>query len=332
MRFDTEERKLEHLRICLEKPVEFMKQNGFERIHLTGRQEEIGRDDIELGTSFLGRRFKLPFFIEAMTGGIAEAEKINKNLAKAAEKLGIGMGLGSQRAAIENPGLLHTYKVRDVAPNIFLLGNLGIAQILKYDIGKIRDAVSMAEADGLAIHFNIMQEMAQPEGDKDFRKMFTAVRRVCSNAGFPVVAKEVGFGIAGEMAKKLADAGVKAIDVAGAGGTNWIKVESYRSQLLPEKEEGIPTADSLRQCLQAVKIPLIASGGMRTGLDCAKALAMGASLAGFALPLLRPATLSFEAVQNKLLKLASELKDAMVLLGARNILELRKLKISYISG
>jgi isopentenyl-diphosphate delta-isomerase len=326
----TSSRKNDHIRICLEKDVEFSKSNGFERYEFVHKAlPEVNLSDIDTSTDFLGKRFKLPFFIEAMTGGSPGTENINKNLARAAEELGIGMGLGSQRAMLEDSGLAYTYMVRDVAPNIFLLGNIGAVQLSGYSLEEINGLLREIRADGLAVHLNAAHEMSQPEGDRDWRDVLANIGKLCRVVKFPVIVKETGCGISGEVARKLEQAGVDCIDVAGAGGTSWIRVEHHRGSKTagPFFEWGLPTAESLRQCRETVKVPLIASGGMRTGLDCAKALAMGASLAGFALPLLRPAMESHKDVVKKFRALAEELRKAMLLVGARNIQQLRETRI-----
>ncbi len=323
---ETEKRKADHIRICLEDEVEFRKSSGFERVELEHRSlPETSMDEIGLSTSFLGKPFKAPIFIEAMTGGSGEGGKINRNLAAAAEELGLGMGVGSQRAALENKELAGTFQVRDVAPSIFLLGNMGAAQLLNYDFSRFQEAVDMIGADGLAIHLNAAQELVQPEGDREWKGVMEKLGQLCTVLKKPVVAKETGCGISGIMARKLQEAGVSAIDVAGAGGTSWPKVEAYRSGGSEEFSEwGIQTAFCLKDCRESVKLPIIASGGIRTGLDVAKAIAMGADLAGMALPLLRPATESKEAVKSALERVIEELKKAMMLVGARNLEELRK--------
>jgi isopentenyl-diphosphate delta-isomerase len=327
----TARRKDDHIRICLERDVEFGKGNGFDRYELEHRAlPELSHSDINTSTEFLGKKFRLPFFIEAMTGGSRGTEKINRNLAMAAEELGIGMGLGSQRAMLEDPSLSYTYEVRDVAPSIFLLGNIGAVQLPGFSVKEISGLVKAVKADGIAVHLNAAQEMSQPEGDRDWKGVLEGIRKLCKGAGFPVVVKETGCGITGEIAAKLERAGVACIDVAGAGGTSWTKVEHHRGSRTAGAfmEWGIPTAESLRQCSQAVRIPLIASGGMRNGLECSKALAMGASLAGFALPLLSPATRSHREVSKKLETLAEELRKAMFLSGARGIRELAGLGVT----
>ncbi len=329
----TKSRKEDHIRICLEKDVEFVKSNGFEHVDLEHRAlPEIDKEEIDLSTKFLGKKFDYPLFIEAMTGGTRQGENINKNLAKAAESLGIGMGVGSQRAMLEDEKLARTYFIRDVAPNIFLLGNIGAAQLGQYDIEKIIPLVDSIKADGLAVHLNVAQELAQQEGDKSWKGIHKDIKYLCKESEFPVIAKETGCGISGKLSKELVRAGVKAIDVSGAGGTSWVKVDAYRTEedVSHIEEWGIPTAEALKDVVKRTKIPIIASGGIRTGVEVAKSLAMGASLAGFALPLLKPATESSESVREHLEKIISQLKDAMFLVGAKNLRDLKRTRVIYI--
>lgn len=327
---DISKRKLEHIHICLEKDVTFEKTTGFERYEFEHQAlPELSLSKIDTSTTFLGRRFKLPFFIEAITGGSPGTEKINLNLARAAEALGIGMGVGSQRAMLANPEMAYTYKVRSVAPGIMLFGNIGGVQLADLDVDKITGLVREIGADGLAVHLNPAQEMCQPEGDKDWRNILDHIRRICRETDFPIIVKETGCGITGQIADRLEAAGVDGLDIAGAGGTSFMKVEYHRGAPLAEAffEWGIPTAEALRQCRKAVKIPLIASGGIRSGVACAKAIAMGATLAGFALPLLRSAGQSYHEVINTLRRFEEELKIAMLLAGARNIEALARTEI-----
>ncbi|MCD6591352.1 MAG: type 2 isopentenyl-diphosphate Delta-isomerase [Candidatus Aenigmarchaeota archaeon] len=328
----TKSRKGEHIRICLTKDVQFSKSNGFECIEFEHiALPEIDRDEIDLSTKFLGKKFDYPLFIEAMTGGTKLGERINKNLAKAAELLGIGMGVGSQRAMLENHALKKTYYVRDVAPNIFLLGNIGAVQLPQYKIDDIKNLVYEIDADGLAIHLNPAQELAQPEGDANWKNVLKHIKILTKSAKFPVVAKEVGHGISGYVAYKLVKAGVKAIDIAGAGGTSWVKVEKYRGKkdVSHIEEWGIPTAEALLDVLETVNIPVIASGGMRTAEDIVKALSLGADLVGMAYPLLKPATQSWKKVKEYLEKIIEQMKDIMVLLGCKDLKELRRIRIEY---
>ena len=326
---ETETRKSEHIRICLEKDVEYTKSNGFECYEFEHNAlPELDFENIDTSMEFLGKKLKVPIIIEAITGGSPEAEMINKNLATAAQELGVAMGVGSQRAALEKPELAYTYEVRDVAPDIVLLGNIGGANLAEYR-DRVKNAVDMIGADGLAVHLNAAQEMAQKEGERNFKNMLENIKSV-TESGIPVVVKEVGCGITGHVAKKLESAGVKAIDVSGSGGTSWIKVDYYRGrgEMKNFLEWGVPTAECLRQCMeQGVKVPVIASGGIRNGLEAAKAIAMGASLVGLALPLLKPATESSDAVREKIQKIIDEFRTAMLLIGAGNIEELRKAKL-----
>jgi isopentenyl-diphosphate delta-isomerase len=328
-------RKLEHIRICLEEDISFRKTNGFERYEFEYHAlPESSLSDIDLSAKFLGHDFKMPIFIEALTGGADGAEVINRNLAAAAQTLGLGMGVGSQRAMLENRALTYTYQVRDIAPDIFLLGNLGACQLLNYTPDQVNQLTSEIGADGLALHLNPLHEMTQPEGDVDWRDVLSAIRAVCESAEKPVVVKEVGNGLSFKVASQLSSVGVSALDVAGAGGTCFARVEHHRgAESAPAFFEwGIPTAESLAQCSQISGVPLIASGGIRNGVECAKALVMGASLVGIAAPLLKPALDSSEAVVKKISQIALELKKAMLLLGAVNIGMLKERPIKLVES
>lgn len=322
----TQKRKLGHLSVCLSKDVQSGRPNGLEQYELVhDALPELDRDDVDASTTFLGHDFSAPLFIEAMTGGTSEASKINRNLAKAADELGIGMGVGSQRAMIEHPAVTGTYDVRNAAPHIFLAGNIGAAQIREIGVGKIAGAVRKIKADALAVHLNPAQEIAQDGGHVKWSGVLESIKDLCAAADFPVIVKEVGCGISGDVAVRLEKAGVAAIDVAGAGGTSWVKVDSIITGKPFDNfyDWGIKTAECLEQCLLRVKVPVIASGGIRTGVDAAKALAMGASLAGIGLPLLKPATRSSGAVKSALEHIIMELETSMFLVSARNIEELR---------
>jgi isopentenyl-diphosphate delta-isomerase len=325
---ETERRKLEHIMISLQKPVQHDKPNGFEHVKLRPGGP-IDPEEVDVSTAFLGKKFSAPLLIEAMTGGAPGTGRINLNLAEAAERLGIGMGVGSQRAAMENPRVLHTFKLRHAAPKMFLLGNLGIAQVVAYPMEKIREAVESIGADALAVHINPVHEAVQPEGDRGTgrltKKLLEKIREIKSQTRLKVVAKEVGFGIRAELARRLEEAGVDAIDVAGAGGTSWVKIEHYRGSKNASKffGEGIPTAETLLQCSSAVRVPLISSGGIRTGEEIAKSIAMGATLAGAAMPFLKPALESPESVMAVAERMTDELKRVMAGVGARKPHDLR---------
>jgi isopentenyl-diphosphate Delta-isomerase len=296
---ETQRRKAEHIKICLEQKAQAKKVTaGFEDIHLIHRAlPEVNRADINLSTIFLGKKFNAPLIVGAMTGGTQEAVAINASIAQAVEKLGLGMGLGSQRAAVQNPKLKETYSVaRKNAPHAFLIANIGGVQLVHgYGIKEVKEAVEMIDADAVAIHLNPLQEAVQPEGQTNFKGVLDKIGEVTGKLDCPVIVKETGAGICGEDAKALSDAGVKAIDVGGVGGTSFAAVEYYRSKGQTNLGEafwdwGTPTAISLIETVQSVKLPVITSGGIRSGTDIAKTLALNASLASISQPILEAAT------------------------------------------
>jgi len=319
-------RKLEHLELCAHSDVEYRnKRTGFEEIELIHKAlPQVNKETIDVSCEFLGKKLNAPIIITAITGGHPASLAINRELAKAAEELQIGMGMGSQRAAVENPELEPTYTViRDEAPSAFIIGNIGAPQI------EITEkAANMMDLDAMAVHLNPLQEAIQPEGDVDATGQLESIKEVSNTLDIPVMIKETGAGIKGEDAKSLEEAGVAAIDVAGAGGTSWAAVETYRSKdrSLGDLywDWGIPTAVCTVEVSQSVNIPVISSGGMRSGLDAAKALALGAEAVGIALPLLKEAYEGHEAVVLKLQKFVEELKVAMYLVGASSISNLKK--------
>ncbi|MGO9388215.1 MAG: type 2 isopentenyl-diphosphate Delta-isomerase [Methanobacterium sp.] len=320
------DRKLEHLWLCKNCDVEHKhKKTGFEEIELIHKAlPQINKEEINITTEFLGKTLEAPIIITGMTGGHPASLSINRELARAAEQLNIGLGMGSQRAAIENPKLKSTYTVmRDEAPSIFLIGNIGAPQI-EY----AEEAADMMNLDALAVHLNPLQEAIQPEGDVNASNYLQYVNEASKKLDIPIIVKETGAGIKREDAIALTKVGAAAIDVAGAGGTSWAAVETYRSKD-PHmgnlfRDWGIPTAVSTVEVLQSVNVPIISSGGIRSGLDAAKALALGAEAVGLALPVLKEAYMGYEAVKNKIMKFIEELKVAMYLVGASNISELRK--------
>ncbi len=288
---------------------------------------ELDYRAIDLSTSILGLPLSAPLIVSPMVGGIEAAAAINRCLAEAAQALGLAMGVGSQRCMIEDPSTTYTYQVRDVAPDIPLFANLGAVQLnYGYRIDECRRVVESIEADALVLHLNPLQEAFQPEGDKDFSGLLARIAGICRDLPVPVIIKEVGYGISGDVAEKLAGVGVAGIDVAGSGGTSWGRIEALRSGTrtarLAESFStwGIPTADSIRLARErAPDICVIASGGIKTGLDAAKAIALGADAAGIALPLLKPGTLSTEAVVDTLEEVIEGLKIAMFCTGTANI-------------
>lgn len=335
---DTAGRKSDHLGINLTRDVDFREvRTGFERLHFAHcALPELDLAEIDLRTSFLGHQVRVPLLISSMTGGMERGAEINRRLAAAAQATGCAMGVGSQRAAIEDPTLAASFTVRDIAPDILLFANLGAVQ-LNYGFGvdECRRAVDMIGADALFLHLNPLQEALQPEGNRDFSGLLPRIAAVCAALEVPVVVKEVGCGISATVARQLADAGVAAIDASGAGGTSWSAVEHHRAgnDLTRRVSEtfidwGIPTATSVRLARQgAPNVPLIASGGLRTGLDAAKAIALGADLAGFAGPLLRAAASSADDALTLLELLTEELRIAMFCAGAGNLAALREAQL-----
>lgn len=331
---EIENRKSEHLRVCIEEDVEFQQlTNGLEKYRFTHCcLPELDRSDIELGTTFLGKSLKAPILISSMTGGTELAHLVNTRLATVAQRYGLAMGVGSQRIALEQPELAPTFAVRSLAPDILLLANLGAVQ-LNYSCG-LEDClklVELLEADALILHLNPLQEWVQSEGDSNFKGLLAKIEQICAQLPVPVIAKEVGNGISAPMAKKLIEAGVAAIDVAGAGGTSWAKVESQRAKDNRQRhlgqvfaDWGLPTAE----CITAIRslnstIPLIASGGLKNGLDLAKSIALGADLGGLARPFLVAAIESEAAVDELVKFLIAELEIVLFCTGNPNLSALK---------
>ena len=334
----TSQRKIEHLLLCVEKDVEAHRSNtglrasGFDDIDLVHNcLPEINKKNLFLETEFLGKKLNAPILIASMTGGHPDTKAVNATLASAAEELGIGIGVGSQRAAIEDPNMEDSFRiVRDKAPNAFIYGNVGAAQLNEFGIVELERAVEMIGADAMAIHLNFLQEAIQPEGNVDATGCLLAIKKVCDELSVPVIVKETGAGIAHSQAQAICEAGASAIDVGGLGGTSWAGVETYRAQkrgdLLPEhvgKEFwnwGIPTTVSIVE--STISVPVIATGGVRSGIDMAKSIALGASLCGVALPLVGPALKGQKDVVDRLNLMIEELRVAMFLCGCRTIEEL----------
>ena len=322
------DRKLEHLLICKNYDVEFKdKTTGFEDIELIHNAlPEVDKNDIDLSTSVFGKKLDSPLFITAITGGHPASKEINKQLAIVAEENNIALGVGSQRAACEHPELEDTYSVvRENAPDCLLVGNIGAPQL-----NLANKAVEILDADILAIHLNPLQESIQPEGDLDARGYLDLISKITDAVDIPVMAKETGCGISGETAKQLADAGVSFIDIEGAGGTSWAAVETYRTEDRYYGELfwdwGIPTAISTAEVVNNVDIPVVSSGGIRSGLEAAKAIALGADSVGMALPFLKK-SISHEELTQFINKFNDSLRIAMFLVGANNIEELKQSKL-----
>ena len=330
----TQSRKADHLRACLQEDVAFRRvSTGFENYRFAHCcLPNLDRDRVDLTTSFLGKPLKAPLLISSMTGGTEFAKTINRRLAAAAQTHGLAMGVGSQRVAIETPELGDSFALRALAPDALLLANLGAVQLnYGYGLDQARRAVDQLEADALILHLNPLQEAVQTRGDRDFGGLLAKIANLCARLPVPVVVKEVGNGIAAPMAIALVEAGVAAIDVAGAGGTSWAKVESVRAtdpmqRRLGETfaEWGIPTAEcvaTIRQVLPTA--PLIASGGLRNGLDLAKAIALGADLAGMALPFLQGASESEAALDFAIAAAVAELQTVLFCTGCADWTALR---------
>ena len=332
----TGKRKADHIRICLEKKAQAKKATaGFEDIQLVHRAlPEIDKQKISLSTTFLGKKVWAPLIVGAMTGGTEEATQLNASIAEAVEKLGLGMGVGSQRAAIENQKLEKTYAVaRKKAPNAFLIANIGGVQLVHgYGLKEVKKVVEMIDADAVAVHLNALQEAVQPEGQTNFKGVLAKIVEIAGELDVPVIVKETGCGIAAEDAKALEAAGVKAIDVGGVGGTSFAAVEYYRSTSKNNLGEvfwdwGIPTAVSLIETEQTVKIPVVVSGGVRSGLDVAKSLALNASLASISQPVLEAAVKGAVETKQLLSCLIEELRNVMFLVGAENLEGLAKVPL-----
>jgi isopentenyl-diphosphate delta-isomerase len=334
----TENRKTEHIRISLEEDVQAKRvTTGFEDAHFVHRAlPEIDRSKVRTATKALGHEFSAPIIVGAMTGGTRKAAKINTSIAEAVEELGLGMGVGSQRATLEKPRLESTYRVvRKKAPNAFLIANIGAPQLVRgYGLREAEKAVEMIDADALAIHLNPLQEAIQPEGEASYAGVLEKIGRIAEKLPVPVIAKETGAGISAEVAKLLEQASVKGIDISGAGGTSWAAVEYYRAEVAGDDlhrrlgesfwDWGIPTVVSIAEVSQSTRLATIASGGVRTGIHVAKALALGASLASVSTPILRPATMNSKEVKKTLSFYIEELRNTMFLVGARSTDELKR--------
>jgi isopentenyl-diphosphate Delta-isomerase len=334
MAHETGKRKEDHIRICLGNQAQARNAtSGFEDIQLVHRAlPEVNKANINLSTTFLGKKFSAPIIVGAMTGGTEEATQINSSIAQAVENLGLGMGVGSQRAAIEDQKLEETYAItRKMAPNAFLIANIGGVQLVHgYGLKEVKKVVEMIDADAVAVHLNALQEAVQPEGQTNFKGILARIAEVAGELDTPLIVKETGAGISAEDAKSLEDAGVKAIDVGGVGGTSFAAVEYHRTSTKqslcgePFWDWGIPTAVSLIEALQTVKLPVIASGGLRSGTDIAKALSLNASLASISQPILQTAIKSTKETEDKLSCLIEELRNALFLVGAEKITDLAK--------
>jgi isopentenyl-diphosphate delta-isomerase len=331
---ETQSRKADHIRICLEEDVQSHQvTTGLERYRFTHCcLPEIDHNDIDISTIFLGKHLGAPLLISSMTGGTEQAGIINQRLAEVAQHYKIAMGVGSQRVAVEKPQVADTFAVRKYASDVLLFANLGAVQLnYKYGLDECLRVVDILEADALILHINPLQECIQPKGDTNFRGLLDKINKLCTKLPVPVIAKEVGNGISGAIAEKLIAAGVTAIDVAGAGGTSWAKVESERAENALQRrlgktfaDWGLPTAECITSIRSlAPDVPLIASGGLRHGLDVAVAIALGADIAGLAMPFLQAAAASETAVYELAEVLIAEITTVLFCTGNTSLYQLK---------
>ncbi|MFH1306979.1 MAG: type 2 isopentenyl-diphosphate Delta-isomerase [Candidatus Micrarchaeota archaeon] len=322
-----DERKDTHIKICEEGEVQYKHPAGFEDVHFVHNAlPELDLEKVKCLTEFLGRKLNAPIIISGMTGGTEKGLEINKKLAEGAQEKKVALGLGSGRPMLEDEGKAQYYMVRDVAPDVPIIANIGAVQLKEYDVGKIEGMVQKIEADGLAVHLNALQEAIQPEGETNFENVYENIRKLCEGLDVPVIAKETGAGINSNIAKKLFDGGVKWVEVSGKGGTSWSKVEYARGGRLQGFEEwGYPTIPAVAEC--AAFGNTICSGGVRNGIDAAKAIAIGAKISGAAMPFLKAENVG-EEVENWV----SQIKTSMFLCGAKNLDELGEAPVLITGG
>lgn len=329
-----QQRKADHIEINLDQNVGHSQTTGLERYQFLHQAvPEIDLARVDTSVTLFGKKLQIPLLISSMTGGTEQAGQINRVLAEAAQQCGIAMGVGSQRVALEEPALQPTFQLRRFMPTGLLLANLGAVQLnYGYTVEHCQQTVDMIEADALILHFNPLQEAVQPEGDTNFAGLLAKIEQVCRRLPVPVIAKEVGWGFSADTILRLAEAGIAAIDVAGAGGTSWSQVEMHRAETESQRrraatflEWGIPTAEAIGAARQSgAGLPIIASGGLRNGLDIAKSIALGASLAGMAGPFLKAAVKSPAATLEEIELTGAELRIAMFAIGVDSIAALQK--------
>lgn len=330
-------RKSDHIRINLEEDVQSSHTTGLERYRFSHRAlPEINLEEVDLSLTLFGKKMDAPLLISSMTGGTTEAEDINRNLAQAAQESRIAIGVGSMRAAIEHPELASTFQIRRFAPDVLLFANIGAIQLnYGFTIRECQLAVDMIEADALILHFNALQEAVQPEGDTRFAGLLSQVETVCRALNVPVIAKEVGWGFSEQDVVNLANAGVSAIDVAGAGGTSWSQVEAFRAKDENQRQLasafidwGIPTADAIQITHKAVpQMTIFASGGLRSGIDIAKCITFGATVGGMASPFLKAASQSLEKTLETITLVRKEIQICMFAAGIADLNQLHEYQL-----
>ena len=333
----TRSRKADHIRINLNEDVRSSRSTGLNDYHFPHQAlPELDLEEIQLDFSLFGKKISAPLFISSMTGGTSEARKINMALAEAAQVAGIPLGVGSQRAALEDKSLADSFQVRKAAPDILLFANLGAVQ-LNYGLtaADCLNAVEMIEADALILHLNPLQEAVMAEGNTNFSGLIRKIEDVCQALPVPVIAKEVGWGISRETARMLMNAGISAIDVAGAGGTSWTEVEMHRAENEIQRQVassfvdwGIPTAESIQIVRESTPdLAIFASGGIRNGVDIAKTISMGATMAGLASPFLKAASISPQAVLDVIERFTREIQISMFACGAKDLKTLGEIQL-----
>lgn len=332
-RFDISQRKKDHLALCAGPNVAFRdKSTLLEQVELEHcALPEMHADEVDSTTPLLGKRLAAPVIVAAMTGGTDVAAAINQDLARAADELGLGFGLGSQRAMFERPQTAWTFQVREVAPSVLLLGNLGMVQARRMSTAEIADLCDRVGADALCIHLNPAMEIVQPGGDRDFCGGLEVLARLVRELPIPVVAKETGCGLSRAMGQRIRDTGVRTVDTSGAGGTSWVAVEEHRAVDPDWKavanelwDWGIPTAASVLQ-LQGLGLDVVATGGVRTGLDAARAVALGATCAGMAAQVLKAHKAGgYEGAKQFLQRVIMTVRSVMLLTGCRTVEEFRR--------
>lgn len=330
---DISKRKADHLAIAASREVEFHRSTLLEHVHLVHQAlPELAVDEIDLRTELAGKQLRAPLVITGMTGGTAEAAAVNRDLARAAQHAGVALGLGSQRAMGEHPELASTYDVRTVAPDVVLFGNVGAVQLAAWGAPRAAELAKRIGADAMCVHLNPAQELTQDEGDRDFRGLVAAIAALVEHAGMPVIVKETGCGLSPQAARVLGGAGVHAVDTAGAGGTSWIAVEAVRAAEGSEAaafgealwDWGLPTAVSVAACVDAGLVT-IASGGLRTGYDVARALALGARAGGMAAPMLRAQRAGGTAAVTALIgQVVAAIRAVCLLTGSRTARDLAR--------
>ena len=327
-----QQRKADHLALCASGEVEFRDQGTLlDQVQLVhDALPDFHFDQVDLSTELFGKRLAAPVVISGMTGGTAEAQALNRDLARAAEALGLGFGLGSQRAMVLHPELTATYRVRDVAPNALLLGNLGMVQAREMSTSSVRELCDTIGVDALCVHLNPAMELIQEDGDRDFRGALDTIRRLIDEAGVPVIPKETGSGVSRKVGRAVVEAGAAGIDVSGAGGTSWVGVETKRASGAAQKlgellwDWGIPTGASVALTAD-LGVPVIATGGIRSGLDVARAIALGATAGGLAAPVLRAhRDGGYQGALDFLSQVVAAVRAVVFLCGCRTPAELRR--------